>query len=108
MPQVRADGALCIRHFLYILEKPGAALRIDGGFLLLGSLLLAARLGFPEVALQRVEAAFPEALVREQPVCRILQGPRLEPARAPLRLAPASDEARTLQHLQVLRDRRQA
>src|SRR5262249_17508278 len=70
------------------------------------SLLLALQL--LQVVLEPVEALFPEHAVVLQPVGCALQRARLEPAGAPLRLAPAGDEPGALQHLQVLGDRRQA
>src|SRR5580704_49001 len=65
-------------------------------------------LDFLQVFVQPVEALFPEPAVMFDPIGGVLQWRRLEPARPPLRRAAARDQAGTLEHLQMLRDRRQA
>src|SRR3546814_8614249 len=61
-----------------------------------------------EIVLQPVEALLPELPIALQPARGILQRRGIQPAGPPLRLAPATDEAGPLQHLQVLGNRRQA
>src|SRR2546427_11925402 len=65
-------------------------------------------LQFLEVAAQPVEALLPVAPVVLDPVGDVLEGIRLEPAGPPLRLASALDQARALEHLEVLGHRGQA
>src|SRR5882672_12310686 len=61
-------------------------------------------LQFLEVAFQLVESLLPVAAVVLDPVGDALERIGLEPARPPLRLAPALDQARVLEHLEVLGD----
>src|SRR6476469_8865976 len=60
-----------------------------------------------QVRLEPVHPGVPPATPSEQPVDRLVQGVDLQPARRPLRLARAHDQARPLQGLEMLRDRRQ-
>src|SRR4051812_23612469 len=60
-----------------------------------------------QVIIEPVEALFPELPVELDPRGGVLQRPRLQPARPPLRFAAAGDEPRALEHLQVLGNRRQ-
>src|SRR5215470_11612760 len=71
---------------------------------------LALLLGFKirEICVHLVETFGPEAAIARQPVVDGLERSRLQPTGPPLRLAPARDEARDLQHLQMPRHRRQA
>src|SRR5437763_15291964 len=66
------------------------------------------RLDPGQIFVQAVEAFLPEAAVILDPIGGIPERRRFEPARPPLRLAPARNEAGMLQHLQMLRDGRQA
>src|SRR5471030_393303 len=61
-----------------------------------------------EVKVQTVEPLFPDHAVVLDPVRDLLERLRREPAGTPLRLAAAGDEARALQHLEVLGDGRLA
>src|SRR6266540_202481 len=72
------------------------------------ALLLSSRLELLQVLLQPVVALLPEAAVPLGPLGDLLEWPRLEPGGPPLPLPASCDEPRPLQHLQVLRDRRQA
>src|SRR5579884_2503405 len=76
-----------------------------GSFFALMSLLL---LQLFEIAVQPIEALFPEAAVVLNVVGDFLERRGFQPARPPLGLPAARDEAGALQHLQVLRDRGQA
>src|SRR5712664_90565 len=60
---------------------------------------------FPQIVVQSNEALVPEAAVRLHPLRDVAERLALEPAGSPLRLAPASDQAGPLQHLEVLGDR---
>src|ERR1700677_300715 len=65
-------------------------------------------LQFLQIDLKPVEALFPELPVILEIIDRLFHRFRLQPARPPLRLPPTRNQPATLQHLQVLRDRRQA
>ena len=65
---------------------------------------VALRLKLAEVVVEAVEALLPELAVILEPLVDAAQRLRLDLARPPLRLPAAGDEARVLQHLQVLRD----
>src|SRR5687767_6583376 len=67
-------------------------------------ILLLLLLQFAEVILEAIEAALPEFAVVADPFVDGLQRPGGEPAWPPLSVAAAGDEARALEHLQVLRD----
>src|ERR1700733_523309 len=58
--------------------------------------------------IQAVEAGLPKAAIRLQPIGDVLQGRTIEPTGSPLRRPSAGDQSGTLQHLEVLRDRRLA
>src|SRR6185437_4095630 len=66
------------------------------------SLLLALQLF--QVVLQPVEALFPEDAIVFQPIGGIFQRACFEPARSPLRLAAARDQAGMFEDLEVFRD----
>ena len=72
----------------------------------MGRLFLGLRLPLQlvQVVVQAVEALFPEAAVVLQPLGGVLERARLEPAGAPLGLAPALDQAGALEDLEVLGD----
>src|SRR6266571_817677 len=72
------------------------------------ALLLSSSLDLLQVLVQPVVALLPEAAVRLGPLGYLLQRPRFEPGRPPLTLPSPRDQTRPLQHLQMLRDRRQA
>src|SRR2546426_1028685 len=57
-----------------------------------------------QMAFQAIEALLPELAVTLHPIGGFLETLRLEPARPPLRIATARDEAGTLEDLEVLRD----
>src|SRR5712691_10035309 len=65
-------------------------------------------LQFEQILVQAIEALFPEAPVAFEPVHRILKRLGLEPAGAPLRLAPARNQPRALQRFEMLGNGRQA
>src|SRR5262245_56888350 len=60
-----------------------------------------------QVLIEPVEALLPEPAVVLHPAGDLLQRPGDEPARSPLGVAAAGDQAGRLQHLEVLGDRRQ-
>src|SRR5262245_54821262 len=62
------------------------------------------RLPLLQVVLQPVEACLPEPAIMREPVGGMAHRGGVEPARAPLRLAPARDQAGALEHLEVLGD----
>src|ERR687887_2878852 len=64
-------------------------------------------LDMAQVGVQAVEALLPELAVPLDPVVDVLERSRVEATGSPLRLATACDEARPLEHLEVLRDPRQ-
>src|SRR5882762_2358366 len=107
--QTRATGASKVRSttsgssFVTTLSFAAISLLLALNFL---HLVLALQL--LEVAAQPVEALFPVAPVVLDPVGDVLERIRLEPAGPPLRLAAALDQARALEHLQVLGDRGKA
>src|SRR6266508_1747901 len=72
------------------------------------ALLLSSSLELLQVLVQPVVALLPEAAVPLGPLCDFLERPRLEPGRPPLPFSAPGDQPGPLQHLQVLRDRRQA
>src|ERR1700730_13084899 len=61
-----------------------------------------------EVGIEPVEALLPKAAVLLEPAVDLLQRLEFDPARTPLALPTAPDQACRLQHLQVLGDGRQA
>src|ERR1700732_2660018 len=61
-----------------------------------------------QVSIQPGKFLLPEAAKRLHPVSDILERNRHERARTPLRVAPAPNEARARQHIEVLGDRRLA
>src|SRR5207247_9598615 len=61
-----------------------------------------------EIIVEAVEAFLPEFPVALEPVVDALERRGLQPARPPLRFAPARDQPGPFQHLEVLRDRRPA
>src|SRR5881628_1746433 len=101
--QTRATGASKVRS-----TTSGSSLVTTLSFaaiwllLALNFLRLVLALQFLEVAVQLVEALLPVAPVILDPVGDVLERIRLEPAGPPLRLAAALDQARALEHLQVL------
>src|SRR5688500_8453060 len=65
-------------------------------------------LNLTEVLVQAIEAQLPHAAITLHPIGDVLEGRQGELTGTPLRLAPARDEARALEHLEVLRDSGQA
>src|SRR6478672_11245680 len=63
------------------------------------------RLQRAEIILQPIEPLLPEPAIFLEPVVDALQRIQLDPARPPLRLAAAGDQAGMLQHLEMPRDR---
>src|ERR1043165_8191909 len=63
-------------------------------------LLLLLLLKLAQVVVEAIEDLLPEFAVFVQPVRPLFQPRPLQPARTPLRLAPAGDEPRPLQHLE--------
>ena len=61
-----------------------------------------------QIVVEPIEALVEEAAVVFEPIVDVLERPRLDAARPPLRLAAARDQAGALQHLEMLGDRRQA
>src|SRR5437868_1878267 len=58
-----------------------------------------------EIVLQAVEPLLPEPAILLEPIVDALQGVELDPARPPLRLTAARDQAGVLQHLKMPGDR---
>src|SRR5487761_2265881 len=75
--------------------KPRASVSRTGGMSLLLFLSI-------EMSLQIVEAGLPGTPERLHPVGRLLERLRHQPARPPLRVAPALDQPGLFQHLEVL------
>src|SRR5579872_859856 len=75
-------------------------------FLLLMSRILFLQL--PQIIVQSIEALLPELPVVFHPPRNVLQRTSLQPARSPLRFAPARNQPRSLEHLQMLGNRRHA
>src|SRR5438105_3259579 len=65
-------------------------------------------LKFLQVLSQTIETLLPEAAVMLDPIGDVLEVTRLEAAGPPLSLAPARDQAGTLQDLEMLGNARQA
>src|ERR671931_2721987 len=60
-----------------------------------------------QIVVELTHTLLPVLPVALDPVGRLFEGRRLQPAGPPLRLPPLADEPGPLQHLQVLRDRGQ-
>lgn len=61
-----------------------------------------------QILVQTIKALLEESPIVLRPLRHVFQRPRLEPARSPLCFAPARDQPRPLEHLQMLQDRRYA
>src|SRR5438445_2512779 len=72
------------------------------------ALLLPSPLELVQVLIQPVVALLPETPVPLGPRGDLLERPRLQPGGPPLPLPAPRDQSRPLEHLQMLRDRRQA
>src|SRR6266542_3270541 len=72
------------------------------------ALLLSSRLELVQVLVQPIVTLLPEATVPLGPLGNLLERLRPQPGGTPLPLPAPRDEPGALQHLQVLRDRRQA
>ena len=66
--------------------------------------VLLLRFQFLQIVVEAVEARFPDVAIALGPVGHFLEGAGLDPAGPPLGLASARDQARALEHAQVLRD----
>jgi len=81
---------------------------VTASFELLVTALTTTCLSFPlqlvQIAFQAIEACFPHAAIRLDPVGRILEWASIEATRTPLRLATSSHQPRALEHFQMLRD----
>src|SRR6266849_652211 len=106
--QTRATGASKVRSttsgssFIAALLVATLLFAAISLLLALNVLRLALALQFLEVAVQLVEALLPVAPVVLDPLGDVLERSRLQPAGPPLRLAAALDQARALEHLEVL------
>src|ERR1700682_6129743 len=60
------------------------------------------RLQFVQIVVQAIQALLPMAAVIRNPIGDLLERCRLQTAGAPLGLAPARNQAGTLQHLEML------
>jgi hypothetical protein len=65
-------------------------------------------LQFLQVDLEPVEALLPKPTIIFEPVVDALESLNLQPARPPLRLAPARDKSGPLQYLEMFLDGREA
>src|ERR1700734_552636 len=61
-----------------------------------------------QVVVEPIEAGIEKTAVGIEPRVDVLQRPRLDPARPPLRSAGTRDQASALQHFEMLGDRREA
>ena len=84
----RSDGMVSLKVSLF-------AARLTGMFLLL-------RFQRLQIALEPIEAGFPDVAITFGPFGHLLEGAGVDPTRSPLRLAPARNESRTLEHSKVL------
>src|SRR5262245_30802722 len=66
------------------------------------------RLKNPEVAVETIQSLFPKATIFLEPVIGLFQRFRIDTARTHLCVARARDQARALENLQMLGNRRQA
>src|SRR2546421_9012385 len=71
---------------------------------LLAAMLFLLGLQLAQVIVEAIEALFPEPPIALEPIGDFLEPDRLEPARPPLRLAAARDQAGALRHLEGLGD----
>src|SRR5271166_5421734 len=110
-PHQRAMCSGCV-HALNTSRRGASMTRVTtssrSAVLMFASTALLLALQFLQVALEAVEALFPEDAVVLQPVGRTLERARFQPAWAPLCLTAAGDQAGVLQHLEVLGDRGEA
>src|SRR5690348_17242962 len=72
---------------------------------LAADMLLLLSLDLAQIDPQAIQAVLPELAVALQPLHRVLERHGLDAAGAALGVTPARDEARALQHLEVLGDR---
>src|SRR5262245_17209983 len=90
----RSEGVVTLKVSLFAARTAGM------------SLLL--RFQVLQVHLELVEASLPDVAIALRPLGDLLERARLDPAGPPLGLAALGDEARALQHAQVLGDAGQA
>src|SRR5437868_9763578 len=69
---------------------------------LLAPMLFLLGLQLAQIIVEAIEALLPESAIAVDPIRDFFEADRLEPARPPLRVAAARDQAGALQHLQVL------
>src|SRR5262249_16731314 len=74
----------------------------------LGSIIVLLRRQLVQVVVETRETRVPESAIVIRPFGHLLDRRGLEVTGSPLRVAPARDEARTLEHLEMLRDGRPA
>src|ERR1700716_3856178 len=99
-----ARGASNVRRMVSSRSAVGAAAL----FRALASKSFLLSLQFVEICIEALEALFPVAAIALGPLHHLLQRSGPQPAGPGLRLAATNDESGTLQHLQVLGDRRLA
>src|SRR5215472_12698792 len=97
-----ARGASKVRT--KIIERASIASRIS----LFAATPLLLALQLLQIHIEPVETLFPEPAVAPKPDIDVLECRAFDPARPPLRLAPARDQSGALEHLQMLGHRRQA
>src|SRR5438445_9939975 len=68
---------------------------------LLAAILLLLRLQIAQIILEAIEALLPETAVMLEPVGGVLERPRPQAARPPLRVAPASDQTGAPQNFEM-------
>src|SRR5205814_6372294 len=75
--------------------------------LLLAPIGLLLLLHLAQIFLEAIETLLPKTAIVLDPLRSVLEGTRFQPTRTPLRLAPACNQTRALQHLKMLGDRGQ-
>src|SRR3981189_3565978 len=98
----RARGASKLRRMVSSRSAAGASAL----FRALASMCSLLSLQLAEICIEALEALLPVAPIAPGPFRHLLQRSGPQPAGPGLRLAAANDESGTLQHLQVLGDRR--
>src|SRR5579885_228333 len=66
--------------------------------------LLSLCLDLAQVLVETIEAFLPETPILLDPISRVLERRRFQPARSPLGLPPPADQPRSLEHLEMFRD----
>src|SRR5579883_1863428 len=96
-----ASGGAANSRSIVIVGWSGGALAVTLSVAIF--FLLPHRLNIFEIAVEPVEAAFPEPPVCVEPIGRLFQRRGFEPAGPPLRFAAAADQAGLFEHFQMLR-----